>query len=143
MSNKVSFDKKSVVFKEGELATKLYLVDSGEVLCLKSSKDRQIPVFLAQKGDVVGESAMLDTAPYSYSTVTLTHATLIEIPSENLRGVLENGPVWLAELSRVMIERFQKTANIVADNRIIHQSIIPEDAFPSSLEVEIKKILAQ
>lgn len=135
--------RKQLIFREGELASKLFLVDSGEVICLKSSKDRQIPVFVAKKGDVVGESAMLETAPYAYSAITLTETVLVEIPAENLKDVILKGPVWLAELGRVMIERFQKTANIVADNRLIHNSIISEEDFTSLLEVEFKKMINQ
>jgi CRP-like cAMP-binding protein len=54
MEDKVTFNSRSVLFKEGADAAKLYIVKSGEVLCLKASQDRIIPVFLAQKGDVLG-----------------------------------------------------------------------------------------
>jgi CRP-like cAMP-binding protein len=53
----------SVVFREGDDASKLYIIKSGEVICLKSSQGRLIPVFLAKANDIIGESAILEGAP--------------------------------------------------------------------------------
>ncbi|MCP5916110.1 cyclic nucleotide-binding domain-containing protein, partial [Klebsiella pneumoniae] len=61
---KLNIGYRQVIFKEGAKANKLYMVKAGEVLCLKSSKDRLIPVFLAKEGDIIGESAMIQDLVY-------------------------------------------------------------------------------
>lgn len=130
-----------VVFKEEDLASKLFIIKEGEVLCLKQSKDRLIPVFLAQKGDILGEAAILADGHHTYSAITLTRVDLVEIPASSFTDAMKHSPEWLRGLTSTMVSRFQSTANLIAENRIIHSSVITEDRFPSQLEIEFKKLL--
>lgn len=138
---KVSFANRTVVFKEGAKANKLYLVKRGEVLCLKASKDRLIPVFMAKEGDIIGESAMIDDLIYTYSAISLSSSELIEIGSSSFKDVFDKGPSWIIELMTTMISRFQNTSNLIAENRMVHPSIISEAKFTSQIEIEFKKLL--
>lgn len=138
-----NFAFREVVFKEGAKANKLFLVKSGEVLCLKASTDRLIPVFLAKAGDIIGESAMIENMEYTYSAITLSESQLVEVPAMSFKKVLDSAPDWLIELTTTMITRFQNTANLIAENRMIHSSIISEEMFTPSLELEFKKLLNQ
>ena len=141
MSNEVIIDAKKLLFKEGQAAKKLYLIKSGEVLCLKSSNDRLIPVFRAQAQDIIGENAMINGSVYSYSAIATERSQLIEISADNFSQILKDAPEWLVDLTNTMISRFQQTASLIAENRAIHPSIVSEEHFPSSLEVEFKKLL--
>jgi CRP-like cAMP-binding protein len=141
--DKVNFGYRSLVFKEGQKASKLYLVKSGEVLCLKSSKDRLIPVFLAKEGDIVGEAAMLQDMPYTYSAITMIPSELVEVTSFSFKQVFQNAPQWLTDLSLTMISRLQNTCSLVAENRAVHPSIMGEDTFTPQLEIEFKKLIDQ
>ena len=132
---------KDVIFKEGEPATDLYLVKSGKVVCLKASKDRLIPVFVANAEDILGESAMTPNGVYSYSAVSLTNCEIIPVPSKDFTTVLDKAPYWLNELTTTMINRFQDTAAIIAENRVVHPAILSEEDFSSALEIEYKKLL--
>lgn len=142
MENNTVLGPHSVVFKEGAEASKLYLVKSGEVLCLKASKDRLIPVFTAREGDIIGESAMVQDLVHTYSAIVPNHAHLIEVAAEDLQAVMNQGPHWLTDLTTTMISRFQNTSNLIAENRLIHPSIIDENQFSSTIEVEFKKLLS-
>jgi len=144
MSDNVNYlNSKSVLFREGETASKLIIIKSGEVLCLKSSKERLIPVFLAKAGDIIGESAMLDGAPYTYSAIVLSHSELIYVNNGDFRSVLTKAPQWLSDLTLTMIARFQSTAGLIAENKVLSPHILSEEKFPASLEVEYKKLLSQ
>lgn len=143
MGSNLVLDYKSVLFREGEKATKLYLLKSGEVLCLKSSKGRLIPVFSARAGDIVGESSMIAKSYYTYSAITLDRTELIEIPAETFEEILTSAPEWVGDLASNMIDRFHKTSNLVAENRLVHSSIISEEAFTSAVEIEFKNLLSQ
>ena len=140
--NIVRLPPKTVIFREGEDASKLYLIKSGEVLCLKASKERLIPVFVAKNQDIIGESAMLSDAPFTYSAITLSQVELIAIPNRDFRKVLDVAPQWLVDLTLTMVSRFQSTSGLVAENRILHPSILGEEEFPPSLEIEYRKLLS-
>lgn len=141
MENSSSLKPKTVLFKEGDQASRLYIVKSGEILCLKASKDRIIPVFLAQEGDIIGESAMVENLSYTYSAITLSDAEVVEIPSLNFKSIFGEAPSWLIDLTTTMIHRFQSTANLLAENRIISPLILSEEKFSTKLEVEFQKLL--
>jgi CRP-like cAMP-binding protein len=134
---------RTVVFREGEPAGQLFLVKSGEVLCLKASRDRLIPVFLAKPGDVIGEAAMIPRLAYTYSAISLEPGELVGVPAANFAQVFKESPEWITQLTQTMIERFQHTANLIAENRLIHPSVLGEDQFTSTLEIEFKRLLAQ
>lgn len=143
MSDSTFFDPKSVLFREGDDASQMMIVKSGQVLCLKASKERLIPVFVANGQDIIGESAMLSGAPYTYSAIALTRVEVMSVPSKNFTDALDAGPEWLTDLTLTMISRFQSTAGLVAENRVLHPSILSEEEFPPSLEIEYKKLLSQ
>ncbi len=142
MRDKYQLGDKKLLFKEGEPVSKLYLIKSGEVLCLKQAKDRLVPVFRARDNDVIGENAMIEGSVYSYSAITNSHVELIEIPTTNFSQILKDSPRWLVDLTATMIERFQHTANLIAENRIIHEAIVSEENFTSEQEIEFKKLLS-
>jgi CRP-like cAMP-binding protein len=133
----------TLIFKEGDEAHHLYLIKTGEVLCLKSNKERLVPVFKGRGKDIIGESAMLSETPYTYSAVTLTRVELIIIEHADFHDVLKEAPQWLTGLALTMVERFQTTASLVAKNRVFHQAIMTEEEFTPSAEIEFKKLLNQ
>ena len=132
---------RSVIFKEGEKANKLFIIKSGEILCLKSTKDRLIPVFLAKEGDVIGESAMIQDSNYTYSAISLSNAELLEVSSFSFKQVLGKTPDWVLNLVKTMISRFQVTSSLISDNRIVHGLIISEERFTSEVEIDFKKLI--
>jgi CRP-like cAMP-binding protein len=139
---KSSWNYRSVIFKEGEEAQKLYLVKSGEVICLKASKDRLIPIFIAREGDIIGEAAMTPGAPYSYSTICLDSSELHEISAISFTQVFNQAPEWVSQLMTTMISRFQSTSVLIAENRVIDSSIISEDFYSPLIENDFKKLLS-
>ena len=142
MESRVTKGTHEVLFKEGESAKALYIIKRGTVICLKRSKDRLIPVFRAEAGDVVGENAILGNNPYGYSAVTITTAELVEITTSNFKEILKNSPDWLVGLTATMVQRFENTAHLVAENRVMNDAIMSEEEFTSSVENQFKKMLS-
>ncbi len=141
MENNLKVEGSTVLFKEGDIALNLYIVKSGEVACFKNYNDRLIPVYVARVGDIIGENAILDNAPNAYSAISLLPSELMTIPAENFLTIMKEAPEWLSDLSMTMVKRFEATANLVAENRVIHSSILSEESFTSAMEVEFKKLL--
>ncbi len=138
---KHKFGIKAVIFKEGSKANKLFLIKTGEVLCLKANKDRLIPVFLAKEGDIIGEAAMVEGLNYTYSAISMEMTELIEVTSFSFKQAFSKAPDWLLNLTTTMIERLMNTSNLIAENRIIHSSVISDELFTPQLENEFKKTL--
>jgi CRP-like cAMP-binding protein len=133
---------RTVVFKEGSKANKLFIVRTGEVLCLKFSNDRLIPIFLAKEGDIIGESAIMENLVHTYSAICMGPVELIEVSSFSFKQVMNKAPDWIHDLMTTMIIRFQEIGNLISENRIVHSKIISEDYYNPKLENEFKKLLA-
>lgn len=142
MSKSIFFEPKTVLFREGDDAKNLLLIKNGQVLCLKASKERLIPVFMAKDQDILGESAMIVGAPYTYSAITVSRVEVIIIPSSDFENALFSAPKWLCDLATTMVSRFQSTAGLIAENRVLHPSILSEEEYAPSLEIEYKKLLS-
>lgn len=143
MSKSNFIEPKTVLFREGDIATNMMIIKSGEALCLKASKERLIPVFMAKEKDIIGESAMLKGAPYTYSVITVSRVEVITIPFIDFEQALASAPEWLSDLATTMVSRFQSTAGLIAENRVLHPSILSEEEYTPSLEIEYKKLLSQ
>lgn len=136
-----NWNEKAVIFRQGEEAQKFYVIKSGEVLCLKSFKDRLIPVFLAKTGDVLGESAMISEALYDYSAIPLESVELHEISTHQFREIFKDSPEWIEQLMSTMIKRYQHTTDFIAENRAIDSAVISEDYYTPQMENDFKKLI--
>jgi CRP-like cAMP-binding protein len=136
------FGVRAIIFKEGTKANRLFVIKAGEVLCLKSHKDRLIPVFLAKEGDIIGEAAMIDGLEYTYSAISMGATELVEVTSFSFKQAFSKAPDWILSLTATMIERLRNTSNLIAENRIIHSLVVSDEFYTPQLENEFKKLLS-
>lgn len=139
-SNLLDLEKK-VLFKEGDPAKELLLIKSGNILCLKKSKDRLIPIMIAKEQDIVGESAILEEKTYQYSAIALGHVETITITQAQFREAFKKSPGWIKQLSELMVQRYSNTSSMIADNRILSPLILSDEEFTAEIEVELKKMI--
>lgn len=139
-SNLLDLEKK-VLFKEGDPAKELLIIKSGNILCLKKSKDRLIPIMIAKEQDIVGESAILDEKTYQYSAIALGHVETITITQDQFLEAFKKSPGWIKQLSELMVQRFSNTSSMIADNRILSPLILSDEEFTAEFEVELKKMI--
>jgi CRP-like cAMP-binding protein len=141
ISDSIQLPVDSVIFREGEPANKMYLVKRGEIVCLKNFNDRLLPVYVARTEDILGESAVEKGKSYLYSAITRGPVELVEIPAEKFHKFFASAPGWLVGLQTTMLERYKATVELLAENRILHPRIIPEEEFTSAVEIEYKKLI--
>lgn len=142
-SDGIIFKNNEVIFKEGYPAKKLFLIKRGKILCVKKFNDRLIPIYMAEAEDIIGESSILGNVIYNYSAISKTTVELVEIPQDLFHQVFKAAPEWLVDLTATMLSRLQSTANMVAENRLFHPSILAEEDYSSAYEVELNKLLNQ
>lgn len=140
LDNSYQLGTHKLIFKEGTEAEFIYLVEQGEVICLKLVKDRLLPVHVARRGDIIGESAMVET-PYTYTAITRTNVVLVKIPKSKFKEVLSFAPKWLTDLTKTLIQRFNTTSELIVGNKVLHPLIVPEEDYSSREEIEYKKLL--
>ncbi len=135
--------QKKILFQEGDAAKELLLIKSGNVLCLKMSKDRLIPILMARDEDIIGESAMLEDKTYQYTAVTLGHVETISISKSQFKDAFKKSPSWIKQLSELMVQRLASTSALIAENRVMSPLILSDEEFTPEIEVELKNMLNQ
>ena len=134
--------KDEILFKEGDLPSKIYLINEGSVLCLKKSKERLIPVFLAGSQQIVGEEALLCNQPHNYTAIVTESSEIVEVDAGTMMDTLDQAPYWLGALMATLGERLVGTAGAIAEHRIVAGELTGGVEFTAQEENRIKKLLA-
>ncbi|HUY82499.1 MAG TPA: Crp/Fnr family transcriptional regulator [Acidobacteriaceae bacterium] len=76
IAQEITHQAGAVIFSEGDPASGIYLVCSGQVKLTTASADHHRMILkIAQRGDLLGLSAMLNDIPYEVSAQTLVQST--------------------------------------------------------------------
>jgi signal transduction histidine kinase len=98
------------LFEEGEAGEHAYLVTAGSVEVLKATEGREALVAVREPGSVIGEMALLETAPRMAAVQARTDATLLAIPKATLDRVLAVSPSAARSMFRTLLARMRETS---------------------------------
>jgi len=107
-----NFKKKQTIFREGEMANRFYLIETGKVV-LESSEGLGNPVIIdtISSGDLLGWSWMFPPYTWQFTARTIEPTTAIFFYGTILREFCEKdhslGYELLKRMSAVMVKRLQ------------------------------------
>ena len=105
-----------VIFVEGSLGQKAFVIKEGQVEIFKTSNGREVQLAVRQAGDVIGEMSLLEATPRTASGRTLTESHLVAIGYEQLDRLLNTNP----NAARTMLHTV--TARLRATEVLLRQS---------------------
>jgi len=115
-SRRVECDRNEVLFEEGDNADEMFVVQSGRVAVGRRSLDgRESIVALMEPGYLFGEMCLFDNLPRSASARALEHSELLGFPYSAVRKSLDEQPVLLWNVVRLLAERLRATDSALAD----------------------------
>jgi CRP-like cAMP-binding protein len=133
--------KDEILFKEGQVTTSLFIVKSGEIVGLKRSKERLIPVLWANTQRVLGEEAVLTGGEYTYSAIALVESEVIEVPADQVKRLMASAPAWMSGLLATLGERSIGMSSAIAEHRISHPELSGTQELAAQEENRLKKLL--
>jgi CRP/FNR family transcriptional regulator, cyclic AMP receptor protein len=95
------------VFREGDAANELFVVQSGEVEVRRGNRHLET---LRQYG-IFGEMALIDGAPRSATAVAVTDVKLVAIGEKQFLFLISNTPNFALNVMRIMARRLRTTTN--------------------------------
>ena len=112
---KMTFEKHTMIFKNGERTGMLYLLIDGWVKIAQEGKDGQaITLSLRRGGDLFGLVEILaDESMRSRSAYSLTDGTAYALPVEKLVGLLIEQPGLMATLCKLMAQRLLESQEFI------------------------------
>ena len=93
-----------VIFREGDQAKGLFLVQSGEIDIRYAHSPGSLRVFIP--GEVFGERALLDRSPRTADAISLTISSCAFISAERFNEVMRQTPPILVGLMRIYIKSY-------------------------------------
>jgi len=107
--------RNDVLFRQGDEATELFVVESGRVAIATRSEDgRESLITLMEPGDLFGEMGLFDGIR-SADARALEPSVVVVVPYEPVREILEQQPRLLWEVVRLLTARLRAVDEALAD----------------------------
>jgi CRP-like cAMP-binding protein len=105
-----TFPAGSVIFREGDLGSEMYIVQKGHVRISLRVGEREREVAVLEKGDFFGEVALLDSSPARSATATaVDDVEALELTSADLEHILRRKPDIAIRMMTKLSERLRET----------------------------------
>jgi len=110
-------EKNTLLFKEGDKSTEVYIIKTGEIKLYKPLADNnRIEFPLLGTGDVFGEMGIITNAPRSLSAMVSSDIAEVYIISrDSFLHILKSYPELNLNLSRMLCERISETNKRLAE----------------------------
>jgi CRP/FNR family cyclic AMP-dependent transcriptional regulator len=94
-----------VIFKEGDAAQELFIIQSGEVeIRLGNRLLEKLPQF-----SIFGEMALIDASPRSATAVAASDVNLVPVTEKQFLFLISNTPHFALNVMRIMARRLRAT----------------------------------
>lgn len=137
-----SYEKGDIIFKEGDLPDKFFIIESGAVRCFKWSDKRLVPILTVSSGELIGEDCILsDFDEYFYSAVALDDCKLIVVSKSDVYSYLGDQSPWVKNILDNMSGKIQHTTELIAEHKISDESLLRGREFSEKEEVDLRNKL--
>lgn len=110
-----------VLFTEGDIGDKAYVIMSGEIEILKESGGRTVLLATRHAGEVIGEMSLLDQSPRFASGRAQTESVLLAISHENLEHLLDTSPSAARVMLSTITNRLRSTELVLRQSEKMAQ----------------------
>lgn len=115
-SHERSYTRNQVLFRQGDRADELFVVDEGRVAIAQRSGDgRESVVAMLDAGALFGEMGLFDDSPRSTDARALVDTTVVVLGYEPVRVLLRDRPELLWFIVRMLTGRLRRTDEALAD----------------------------
>ena len=112
----VELEEDDFIFREGEIGTDMYIIQSGQVEILKlQANDEERQLAILGQGDFFGEMSILEDLPRTASARALSKCRLVEINGTTFNSMLRKNPEIAVRMMRKLSRRLRETDAMLRD----------------------------
>jgi len=100
----------TTVFREGETASRAFLVEAGEVDIIKNIDGKDVVLGTVKKGGIFGEMALIDNAPRMATARTKEQSILVVISQQLFEEKMEASDPFIRALLRIFARNIREAA---------------------------------
>jgi len=113
MAEQVRYRAGQVVFEEGAKGDRAYVIEEGRIEIVKSSAGREVLLAVRDRGEVIGELALLEESPRMASARAQTDALLVAIQKEQLDALVRTSPSAANAMFHTVLARWRATESML------------------------------
>jgi CRP-like cAMP-binding protein len=140
--SRVELDRGSVLFHEGDIGDRLYVIVDGKVKLGRASGDgRENLLAILGPGEMFGELSLFDPGPRNATATAIADTVLIGLGNEDLTAWLSGRPAVARQLLSALARRLRRTNEALADlvfsdvpGRVAKQLLDLSERFGTSVE---------
>mgnify|MGYP001167112138 FL=1 len=106
---RVELAQGDVLFKEGDVGDRAYIIHHGELEIVKTSRGREVLLAVRRSGEVIGEIALLDSSPRTASVRARSDSVLYAITQADLDGLIAASQSAARILFYTVLQRWRNT----------------------------------
>jgi CRP-like cAMP-binding protein len=99
------YPKNCLLFAEGETGHNLYIIQEGSIKITKIVNNQEVILAVLNKGDILGEMAMLEDKPRAATAEVYEDCTLLSVNRANFASLINDQPDMVIRLTTLMAER--------------------------------------
>ena len=109
------------LFAEGSAGDEAYVIKDGELEVLKESAGREVLLAVRERGEVIGEMALLEESPRMAGVSARTDSVLIAIHKEQMDRLLETSTSAAAAMFNAILGRWRATESMLRQSEKMAQ----------------------
>ena len=109
---KVFYDSRELLFREGDPPTGIFLIEEGTVEVLRESGGRTITTARLGRGEVVGELAMIEGIAHTRSVRAMTPVSALKVDPGQLERTLAESPALVRMILKRVVRKLHRTNDV-------------------------------
>ena len=112
--NRRAYKKGEMIFFEGEMSDKLYVINSGKVKIFKYTKEgKEQILYIVSSGDFLGDLSLLKKDEFKFNAEALEDVNICELTKDDFDKVVKQNPEIALKILEILYERISKLENLV------------------------------
>ena len=114
------FPKGTVLFKEGDVGTEMYLINSGEVKLSRKTIHGNVVLATLGFGEFFGEMSVITNKPRTVTAETISDCRLNVISKDILETLITGNPLVALSILKKMVFRLESAYELIVDLFVKH-----------------------
>lgn len=112
--NRRTYKKGEIIFFEGDISDKLYVINSGKVKVFKYTKEgKEQILYIVSSGDFLGDLSLLKKDEFKFNAEALEDVSICQLTKDDFDAVVRENPEIALKILEVLYERIFKLENLV------------------------------
>jgi CRP-like cAMP-binding protein len=103
-----------IIVRQGEVGDCMYVIQEGRVEILIEKDGKDVPLRIAERGEIIGEMAIFERQPRSATVRALGESRLLTVDKKNFFRRMQEDPTMTFRIVEIMAQRIRELSDEVA-----------------------------